>query len=947
MPTTTLPDFVSKWRDAALTERAGAQMHFIELCDALAYPHPAADDHSGESYIFEKGVTTTTGGQGFADVWKRSHFAWEYKSKDKDLKAAYQQLLKYREDLENPPLLVVCDLTRFEIHTNFTDTAKKVYRFALDDLVKNTPTSDCALPPLDVLRALFTDPNRLRPNRTAVEVTELAAAEFAALADSLRRRGNDPERAAHFLMRLLFCLFAEDTGLLPPKLFSTLLQRTRSRPDDFKTRLAGLFTAMSTGGAFGADDIAYFNGDLFTDAQVLEMSVADLETLVRVSVLDWSSIEPAIFGTLFERSLDPDKRSQLGAHYTSREDIVLIVELVLMAPLRRRWAEVRSNAETILKEAKPGKGGAKKFQNDLRNLLLGFVDELSHVRVLDPACGSGNFLYVALRLLLDLWKEVSVYAATNGLTGFLPYQVGPSQLYGVEKNVYAQELASVVVWIGYIQWLNDNGFGIPPSPILQRLDNIRRMDAVVSHDEEGLVAEPQWPEADVIVGNPPFLGGKKMRSELGDNYVDELFRLYDRRVPREADFVTYWFEKARAYVEEKKVRRVGLLATQGIRGGANRKVLDAIKTTGDIFWAQSDRDWVLDGAAVHVSMIGFDDGSERIRELDGTMVETINANLTSSTDLTKALRLRENLGIAFMGDTKGGAFDLLPPTAESMLLAPINPNGRPNSDVVVPWVNGSDITGRPRGMWIIDFGVAMTAAAAALYEAPFQFVSLNVKPARDSNRRASYRERWWIHVEPRPAMRKQLALVERFIVTPCLSKHRVFIWQPRGVLPDHQTIAFARSDDYFFGVLQSKMHGLWALRKGTALEDRPRYTPTSTFEMFPLPWPPGTESNDDLSVQAIGAAGHELVLKRNAWLNPSGASPQELKKRTLTNLYNQEPQWLQDAHRALDTAVLAAYGWPAEISDGEILERLLKLNHERAATSDVGPEIGSAKDEDE
>jgi type II restriction/modification system DNA methylase subunit YeeA len=437
-----------------------------------------------------------------------------------------------------------------------------------------------------------------------------------------------------------------------------LLQRTRSRPTDFKDRLAGLFAAMSTGGAFGADDIAYFNGDLFTDSAVLDMSVADLETLVRVSVLDWSSIEPAIFGTLFERSLDPDKRSQLGAHYTSREDIVLIVEPVLMAPLRRRWAEAKSNVETLLEKAKGGKAGAKKFQNDLRNLLLGFVDELSHVRVLDPACGSGNFLYVALRLLLDLWKEVSVYAATNGLTGFLPYQVGPSQLYGIEKNVYAHELASVVVWIGYIQWLNDNGFGIPPSPILRRLDNIRRMDAILAYDGHGQPIEPEWPEVDAIIGNPPFLGGKRMRSELGDDYVEDLFILYDGRVPREADFVTYWFEKSRRYVERKKVRRVGLLATQGIRGGANRKILDRIKSSGDIFWAQSDRDWVLDGATVHVSMIGFDDGLESERSLDSILVPKINANLTGGSDFATAVPLKANYGICFQGPVKVGAFDI-------------------------------------------------------------------------------------------------------------------------------------------------------------------------------------------------------------------------------------------------------------------------------------------------
>ena len=584
MPTLTLPDFVNKWRNAGLTERAGAQMHFLELCDVLVEAHPASEDSSGATYTFEKGGTTIEGKQGFADVWKRGCFGWEYKGKHKDLTVAYQQLLKYREDLENPPLLVVCDLELFEIHTNFTGTAKQVYRFSLGDLLKNQATADCKLPPIEVLRAVFTDPARLRPDRSAADVTEMAAAEFATLADSLRARGVDPQRAAHFLMRLLFCLFAEDIGLLPPKLFSVLLERTRHRPADFKTRLAQLFAAMATGGAFGADDIAHFDGDLFTDAEVFDLSTNDIETLLRVSALDWSSIEPAIFGTLFERSLDPDKRSQLGAHYTSRDDIMLIVEPVLMAPLRRRWVEVKAKAEKLLEKAKTGKAGAKKLENDLRNLLLGFVDELSHIRVLDPACGSGNFLYVSLKSLLDLWKEVSVYASTHGLPGLLPYQVRPSQLYGIEINVYAQELASVVVWIGYIQWLHDNGFGVPPSPILQRLHNIRRMDAVLNHDEQGQIVEPEWPDADVIIGNPPFLGGKRLRTGLGDSYVEALFHLYQGRVPPEADLVTYWFEKARGLVESKRAKRVGLLATQSIRAGQTSRCCSASSTRAIFSW---------------------------------------------------------------------------------------------------------------------------------------------------------------------------------------------------------------------------------------------------------------------------------------------------------------------------------------------------------------------------
>jgi type II restriction/modification system DNA methylase subunit YeeA len=935
MLTLTLPDFVNKWRSSGLTESAGAQMHFIELCDVLGEPHPASEDFTGATYTFEKGGTTIEGKQGFADVWKHGYFGWEYKGKHKNLNVAYQQLLKYREDLENPPLLVVCDLELFEVHTNFTGTAKQVYRFSLDDLQKNQATAECKLPPLEVLRAVFSDPARLRPDRSAADVTEMAAAEFATLADSLRARGVDPQRAAHFLMRLLFCLFAEDIGLLPPKLFSVLLERTRHRPADFKTRLAQLFAAMATGGAFGADDIAHFNGDLFTDAEVFDLSAEDIETLLRVSKLDWSAIEPAIFGTLFERSLDPDKRSQLGAHYTSRDDILLIVEPVLMAPLRRRWVEVKTKAEKLLERPKTGKAAANKQQTALRNLLLGFVDELSHLRVLDPACGSGNFLYVALKSLLDLWKEVSLFGATHGLAHLLPYQVNPAQLYGIEINVYAQELASVVVWIGYIQWLHDNGFGVPPSPILQRLHNIRRMDAVLTHDAHGGPMEPEWPQADVIIGNPPFLGDKKMREGLGDQYVDHLRQLYEERVPGGADFVTYWHERARAAIEKGTAKRAGLLATNSIRHGASRRVLERIKDTGDIFMAWSDRPWVLDGAAVRVSMIGYDNGAEKARTLDGEAVDQIHADLTAGADLASAVSLDENAGLCFLGVMKGGPFDIDATTAQAMLASPLNPNARPNSDVVRRRIGGKDVTKRlPQG-WVIDFN-EMPESEAALYELPFEYVRRTVKPVRDRNRDARMHVSWWLHGRSRPALREALKGKGRCIITPEVAKHRIFVWMSTEVVPDHKLHVFARDDDYFFGVLHSRVHELWALRKCSTLEDRPSYNSETTFETFPFPWPPGKESQDNPRVEAIAVAAKELVDKRDTWLNPPGAPPAELKKRTLTNLYNQRPQWLEDAHRALDKAVLAAYGWPEDLSDAEILERLLALNRERAGAGSAG-----------
>ena len=928
-----LPTFVARWQASTLTERSAAQSHFNDLCRVLGQEAPAEADPAGAWYTFERGARKSGGGGGWADVWRRGCFAWEYKGKHKDLKAAYQQLLQYREDLENPPLLVVCDLNRVEVHTNFTGTVKQVYAFDLADLLRNQPTATCPLPPLDALRALFTAPHALRPGRTTEQATKQAAAEFARLSTSLRERGVDPEQAAHFLMRLLFCLFAEDMRLLPAGLFTQLVERTRGRPADFNRLIRQLFAAMATGGWYGNDDIAHFNGGLFTDDAAFDLTGDDLAILASAGRLDWASVEPAIFGTLFERSLDPAKRSQLGLHYTSKEDILLIVEPVLMAPLRRRWAAVKTEAADIIAKRDAATGAARtRHQQALQRLLLDFSGEIAAVQVLDPACGSGNFLYVALKQLLDLEKEVVTFAATSGLSAFFP-QVTPAQLHGIEVNPYAQELASVVVWIGYLQWLHDNGFGVPSDPILKPLHTIRLMDAILAYDEQGRPVEPEWPQADVIIGNPPFLGDKKMRGELGNNVVDDLRALYQGRVPGGADLVCYWYEKARAHIANGKVDRVGLLATQGIRGGANRRVLEQIKQTGDIFWAQSDRPWILDGAMVHVSMIGFDCGLEKTRELDNQPVGAINADLTASIDLTRAVVLIENVGLAFIGTQKGGPFDIPASLAQQMLQASGNPNRRPNSDVVRPWINGSDITGRSRTMWIIDFGASMALEEASEYEGPFEYVRKHVYPVRKDLRRENHRKYWWLHAESRPGMRRALAGLSRYIVTPRVSKHRVFAWQLPEVLTDSAAVAIARDDDYFFGVLHSRSHELWARGQGTQLREEEsgfRYTPSSTFETFPFPWLPGQEPAGDPRVEAIAQAARELVQKRDAWLNPADASEVELKKRTLTNLYNQRPAWLDLAHRKLDRAVLDAYGWPHDLTDEAILERLLALHLERA-----------------
>ncbi|HUU92177.1 MAG TPA: DNA methyltransferase [Phycisphaerae bacterium] len=805
----TPAEFVQKWRRTQLPERAASQEHFNDLCRLLGQPTPAEHDATGAEYTFEKGVAVTgpasagaKGKYGFADVWWKGKFGWEYKRKDKykDLAEAYRELLQYREALGNPPLLVVCDIARTEIHTNFTGTAKQVHVVELDKLAE--PQS------LDLLRRVFTDPESFCPTVTVEAVTEQVADKFAAVAESLRTAGHDPHTAAHFLMKCMFCLFAEDVDLLPQKVFTRMLDQWHDDPKALRDRMTDLFGCMRAGGAFGNAPIPNFNGGLFDDAPALALSDNDIATMRIAARQDWGSIQPAIFGTLFERSLNPSKRSQIGAHYTSPQDILLVVEPVVMAPLRREWQAVKDRVEKQLDRRRSAKTAAtrRKADDRINHLLQDFDHRLASVRVLDPACGSGNFLYVAIQQLLHLEKEVTTYAARPDVgQRFLP-RVRPTQLHGIELNPYAAELARIVIWIGYLQWMRDNGFNPPRDPILEPLEAIEGRDAILDRSQPILRAPGDWPQADFIIGNPPFLGSKLFRKyELDDDYLQDLYRTYE--LPNASDLCCYWFEKARLAIKRHPSTRAGLLATQGIRGGANRRVLERIKQTGDIFMAWSDRPWVLDGAAVHVSILGFDDGSETERILDGNPVTRINADLTADVDTASAKRLPENAGIAFMGDTKGGSFDIRPQEAMHLLRQP-NPNGKPNSDVLCPWVNGSDITKRCRGMWIVDFGCDMPQHEAAGYEAPFKVLVDRVRPMRIKNRRKAYAERWWLHVEPRPAMRKAMSQMPRVLVTTGIAKHRLFRWENPCLLPDHATFLFARSDDYFLGLLQSSIHTL-------------------------------------------------------------------------------------------------------------------------------------------
>ncbi len=831
-PTLTPAEFAKRWRGVTATEKAASQSHFIDLCRMLGEPTPLEADPSGEHYAFERRVEKAGGGDGFADVWKRDFFAWEYKGPRKDLKAAYVQLLAYKDDLGNPPLLVVRDLDRIEIRTNFTSLSPVLTTITLEDLAADDPSAA-----LQTLRDVFSAPEELRPRLRPAQITEQAARHFAEIAQSLRARGEDPERVAHFLDRILFCLFAEDAGLLPKGVFSRLSEASHGRSDVFTKALGELFAKMATdGGLFGTEEIDWFNGGLFDSGDVLPLTGSEITTLLEVSRLNWALIEPAIFGTLFERGLDPGQRAQLGAHYTDRDAIWKLVEPVILRPLRREFVAMQSRVTELLLSGRKVTKATPRDQ-DPNAVFEAFLERLRGVRVLDPACGSGNFLIVSLWALKDLEYEAINWGSLVLKRPMQLPQIGPEAVLGIEINAYAAELARVTIWIGEIQWMIRHGLGYRRDPILRPLHHIETRDALLDLSDPANPKEAQWPEAEFIVGNPPFLGGKMMRLALGDSIVEMLFSVYDGRVAHESDLVAYWHEKARAMIEHKQVRRAGLLATQGLRGGANRRVLDRIKETGDIFFGRSDDEWILAGAHVHICFVGQDGGSDSVRELDGQPVESINSNLTTGADITQAKRIPANAGQAFIGDQLSGPFQISADLAASMRDS-ANPDGRSNADVLGPWVSGEDLVQRPSNKWVIDFGLGTSEQQAALYEAPFEYLRTVVRPMREASRLRGVP--WWQHKRPAPDMRRTAWRLPRFLVTSNVAKHRIWVWATPPTLPGHACTVVARDDDYTFGILQSRLHDVWSRALGTQLreaESGARYTPRTCFETFPFPDP--------------------------------------------------------------------------------------------------------------
>ena len=804
-----------------------------------------------------------------------------------------------------------------------------------------------------------------------------AEARLGELARRLEGRGLAPGAAARFLGKCAARLFAEDLGLAPGAPLLHLLARWGARPAVLRARLDAL-PAPGVFGAFGAEPAP-------------ELDAAEVGLLRRLAEHDWAAVEPALLGTLFERSLDRRGRARSGAHYTARADVLAVLGPVLVEPLQREWGRVR-------RELAGGPG-------DAGGALERFLGRLASVRVLDPACGTGNFLYVALQLLFDLEREVLAFAAVRGLDLRAGPRVGPGQLRGIEVDPRAAEITRLVIRIGHRQGRGGDPGALPAKPRPGPRAAIERRDAVLDRTAAGAPVPAAWPAADFVVGNPPFAGRKKKRRLLGElfgpGYFDDLAAAYRGSVPPGADLCCHWFELARREVERDPAVRVGLVATQGIRGGSSRRVLDRIRETGELFFAVADREWTVDDTLVHVSLIGFDGGLERRRRLDGRAVARIHADLTSGEDATRARRLEENRGLAFQGVIPVGPFELGPGAAAAMLRDRRHPDGRSNAEVVRPWARGGEVLNGRAPAYVVDFG-AMDEVEAAGFEAPMRHVRESVLPLRRRGGNPEAARTYWRHWRPRPALRRAIRARcnGRYLITARHSKHRIFLFVAGEVLPSDATVAIARGDDYAFGVLQSAVHVLWSRRRGTQVREAEtgmRYSHTFTFETFPFPWPPGREPAGDPHLRRLEEAAGELHGRRERWLEPpqilaelraragaelAGADvPEEAREalhalhvraaaaadprlagRTFTALYNADPPWLRRAHERLDRAVLAAYAasdpsggwsedWAAVWAEGDASRRraverrviagCLRLNRERTGTEPgSSPNVG-------
>lgn len=1041
----SLPEFIARWKESGAAERANCQLFLGELCDVLGVerPRPAHPDDEQNAYVFERAVTfrnpdgTTSPGR--IDLYKRGCFVLEAKQGsdraraaaplfgdapeapkgrtrkgtavrgtrgwDVAMQAARGQAERYVRALPaaegNPPFVVVVDVGHsFELYSDFSRAGKtyvpfpdaRTHRIRLEDLEREEVR--------ERLRLVWTEPGALDPSRHSARVTRGVAEQLAVLARSLEEKGYPAERVANFLMRAIFTMFAEDVRLIPEGSFTEALAEIKRRGVGiFSNEIRSLWAAMNTGGYTSVlkAEVIQFNGGLFEESEALPLDEAQLDLLTAASRADWKDVEPAIFGTLLERALDPRERHRLGAHYTPRAYVERLVMPTIIEPLRHEWESVLAAAVTLDKEGK---------QEAAAGEVQAFHRRLCRVRVLDPACGSGNFLYVTLEHLKRLEGEVldalHGFGESQGVLEDTGLTVDPHQLLGIELNPRAAAITDLVLWIGYLQWhFRTRGEALPPQPVIRKFHNIECRDAVLEYDgveevfdEDGQAVtrwdgetykphpvtgedvpddtarvpllkyinprKAEWPKADFIVGNPPFIGARRIRTWLGDEYVETLREVY-KEVPDTSDYVLYWWHKAAQEVEEGRAQRFGLITTNSIVQSYSRGLIKnhlREKTGIRIIFAIPDHPWVesSDGAAVRVAMtaatslLNYSSKAilagivEEIGEtvtIEQETVEFINEFLKSSPEAQNIESLRSNESMCFQGVVPAGdGFKVEP--AELIELGLSSESNLPT--VIRKYVIGRDLVQRHQPKFIIDFFGLSEVNARHNWPSLYQRLLDRVYPERLQNKRAAYRDKWWIFAEPRPALRRALAGLQRFIVTPYTAKHRPFLFVDGDTLPDAMAYAVTSDDAFILGTLSSRVHLVWALATGGTLEDRPRYNSKVTFAPFPFP---DCTEEQKARVRELGEA-LDVHRKRQQALHP-GLTITEMynvleKLRRFESLNDRERvtheqglvSVLWQIHMDLDAAVFDAYGWLSALSDEEVLERLVRLNAERAAEERAG-----------
>ncbi len=1052
-----IEQFIADWRDTGGSELANTQSFINGLCRILGVDAPAGSrtDDAHNDYVFERRVFQDEGDgtQSFGriDCYKRHSFILEAKqgseadraaaSKGEDdldifgqtasarvkrgtarrgtpgwAKAMVQakgQAERYAKALPVdhgwPPFLLVADIGYcIEVYADFTGTGKAYaqfpdrarYRIMLEDL----RDADVR----ERLRAIWTDPTSLDPAARAARVTRDIADLLATVARRLEKRGYNAETTSGFLMRVLFTMFAEDSGLIPEQSFTNLLKNQRAHPEHLEHQLSALWAAMDKGAfspALGVP-LKQFNGYLFKDRSAIPLDAEELEVLIKAGEHVWTEVEPAIFGTLLERALVTKERAKLGAHYTPRAYVERLIGPTIMEPLRADWDGVRGAAATLIEEGKPGEAKAH---------VEAFHARLAQTTVLDPACGTGNFLYVAMARMKELEGEVLDLLVELGddqyvaeLTG---HTITPENFLGIEINPRAAAIAQLVLWIGYLQWhFRVNGAGrAPPEPILRDVKTIENRDALIEYhskvleldeagqpisrwDGETMKLHPvtgkkvpdedarvevyryvkpraaKWPKADFIVGNPPFVSSRETRELLGDGYADAL-RDSHPSVPGNVDLVMYFWKLAADSVRAG-AREFGLITTSRIRMEQNRKVTSSALANDlhitfaipDHPWAGKDADAGVRVAFTVVSkdksqqrrlLLAPDHDDPRSRVSDGTILEqahletkirrSITPDLSPSVEINGVTELKAWSDLSHAG---------MKPYATTLVVTGNVAVGFFPDAVILDryapkYLNGQDVARRPRNVRVLDFNdCASEAAVRQISEAAFQYLVTHTKPERSQERNVRLRKEWWRFEASRDGLRSGIQQIGRYIVTVENSPTRYFVFIPSSVLPDQKLRCIASDDAFVLGVLSSQAHAKFSARVGGrhGVGNTPVYnTKCATTFPFPADVPEPLKARIRAEAEALDAL-RKRVLEAHADL-------------TLTKLYNvlealREGRALTEAerdlhdrglvtlirqhHDAIDALVAQAYGWPADLSDEEILTRLVALNRERAAEEAKG-----------